>query len=675
MQSTCKKLGVTPSSVFRAAWAIVLHQYTRSEHVMFGSVMSGRDTGLDGVDKMVGMLINTVPIQVHVRTSKLLGDLIVDVHGLSTDLVQHSHCSLVDVKRWANLSLEGQLFDSIMVYQNYPPSVIDKSKPRPFSLEFQTSEEFVDSAVGIAIGASGDQYFVRLTHLTRDIDSTIADFLLERFVHVAVMLTSSQSSTVASLDVPQKREQLLLESSCFGPQVPLQYELLHHAFEEKAKLNPNLHAIEFEGKSLTYGELDARANALAADLAKMGVCVGDRVAVVMDRCLEFPVGLLATLKVGAVMIPMDVLFPDSRLKFMLTDANVVRIISLEEHGSRIVQLGLSSNVSFIDIVETPVTAILSATYNENAAKSCHEAYIVYTSGSTGKPKGVPVLHASAVNVMLNHSSQVGFVQGNRVMQFMAIGFDGFQWDLWKSLSNGATLVFRSNLGLAELCTVDAITCTPTALSLLGHPSQYPKLSCVSVAGEACPSALKDLWLPYVRFTNLYGPSECAIMTHYKELLQNSTVTIGKPISNTNSYILDCNQVQLPVGVVGEIYLGGICVSPYYINLPEHTAERFFHDPFIGGEARMFRTGDLGRLLPDGNFEILGRQDSQVKLKGYRIELDEVAEAMLLHPGVISAAAIVKDKTHLVGYFTPADISIPMLQQTVESHLPFYMVPA
>ncbi|KAF0705831.1 Aste57867_6910 [Aphanomyces stellatus] len=215
--------------------------------------------------------------------------------------------------------------------------------------------------------------------------------------------------------------------------------------------------------------------------------------------------------------------------------------------------------------------------------------------------------------------------------------------------------------------------TPTGLAHLGHPSKYPNLRCVCVGGEAISSALKDLWCPHVCLINAFGPSECAIATHLARLTREDPVTIGAPIDNVSCYALDSTQRMVPVGVVGELYLGGLCVSERYINLPTESADRFVVDPCRGG--RMFRSGDLGRLLPNGRFEIVGRQDSQVKLKGYRIELDEVAHAMLQHPGVVAAAAIVQDKTHLVGFFSPATVTVEALQATVALHLPVYMVPA
>ncbi|CAK4123414.1 unnamed protein product, partial [Aphanomyces euteiches] len=237
-----------------------------------------------------------------------------------------------------------------------------------------------------------------------------------------------------------------------------------------------------------------------------------------------------------------------------------------------------------------------------------EAYIVYTSGSTGKPKGVPVLHKGAVNTMM-HGTIKFDLEGARMLQFFAIGFDGFQWDMWSALTQGATLVLRSNNNLDDLLsTIDMVSITPTGLSLLGDPNKYPRLRCVGVGGESVPMSLRNLWADKVRLINCYGPSECSMGTHLELINPGNAITIGNPFANVNAYVLDDLQRPVPIGVIGELYLGGVCVSPSYINLPEETATRFLADPFTGG--RMFRTGDVARLLSNGKMEVLGRQDSQ-----------------------------------------------------------------
>ncbi|KAF0718724.1 hypothetical protein As57867_001525, partial [Aphanomyces stellatus] len=676
MSSLCKRLGVTPSSVFRTAWAILLQQYTRCDYVTFGSVVSGRDTGVDGVEKIIGMLINTVPIHTRVQASNAAIDLIATMHALSMDLVSHSHYNLIDVKRWANVPSEHVLFDSIMVYQNFPSSeLLDTSTPRPFQFKLQRTDEYMDSALGIVVGAVGNDYGLRVTHNAIEIDAAVVEFLVDRFVHVVSTMTSSPATTVAALNMAPSSgslEQALVQRACHGRDMSLPYELVHHATEAQAQLHPDTRAIEFEHAALTYRELNTHATTLAGRLAAHGVAVGARVALVLERCLEFPLALLAAHKVGASTMSLDATFPVKRLAHILTDAHARVILTLDLHRHVIEAMGLAIPVIYFSVAELARSTSRFEPLPQHVATRDDEAYVVYTSGSTGKPKGVPVLHRGAVNVMM-HMTMPGVCHGARAMQFMAIGFDNCQWEIWCTLSVGATLVLRSPNVFDTIAKVDVLSTTPTGLALLGNPDQYPNLKYVQLGGENVPVTLKDLWASRVCLTNCYGPSECAVMTNTIQLRTDYAVTIGPPIPNVSTYILDDSQCLVPVGVVGEIYLGGICVSPCYINLPEQTTERFLGNPFAPGQ--MYRTGDLGRMLPNGDFEILGRKDTQVKLKGYRIELEEVAEAMMQHPHVTSAAAIVKNKNHLVGYYSPANISVQELEQEVVAHLPVYMVPA
>ncbi|KAF0709710.1 Aste57867_5786 [Aphanomyces stellatus] len=327
MKQLCRNLGVTSNSVFRAAWAIILQQYTRSDYVMFGAVTSGRDTDLDGIDKIIGMLINTVPVQIHVSKSGLIRDLLVEVHGVCADIVQHSHCSLVEVKRWANIPNDTELFNSIFVYQNFPQVNIDAAvMERPFTFDFQGDSGYMDSTFGVTIGEVDDDFYISFSYNCTVVDEMVMKYLVERYYAVLSKLPFSLNDPISALDVPEKNERLLYEENCFGTQKPLPFDLLHHGFEEKARLSPDLRAVEYEGEWISYGDLNARANALALELAGLGVSVGSRVAVIMDRCLEFPIGLLAALKAGAAMMPLDASFPSKRLEHMLSEANVCAVI-------------------------------------------------------------------------------------------------------------------------------------------------------------------------------------------------------------------------------------------------------------------------------------------------------------------------------------------------------------
>ncbi|KAF0709839.1 hypothetical protein As57867_005722, partial [Aphanomyces stellatus] len=674
---TCKALQVTPSSIFRTVWAILLHQYTRSEYVVFGTVVSGRNTDVDGVEKIVGMLINTIPILVHVEPNILVTDLISQVHEFSSSSAHHSHWSLIDVKKWGNAAHEVDLFDSLLVYENYPSTKYSVKNTRKFSIDVKYEEEYAESKLSIAISPSPleTEYDISIMSNALEIDIQFIELIADRFEFIAKSFLSLDARrTIESMDHPGKAENEMIYSSCFGPEVPLKYDLLHHAFEDLAKSNPDDRAVEFETDFLSYGELDGKAGTLAYELASVSVGVGSRVAIIMDRCLEFSIGLLATLKVGAAMVPLDATFPINRLISILSDSDVSAIITTRKFIDVVQSLRHYLHVVHVAQIDISCAPQVFKPLNCHKAARHNEAFVVFTSGSTGRPKGVPVLHFGAVNCIENTIAEARVTKGMRVMQFMSIGFDACQWEIWKTLSVGATLVFRSQNWLETLLTVDMISCTSTALAQLGDPCKFPNLKYVAVGGESLPSRLKDEWSPYVCLMNSYGPTECSILTHYQKMNANCQITIGSPIANVNSYILDESQGQVPLGVIGELYLGGICVSPGYINLADETSERFLPDPFSPTRGQMFRTGDLARLLPNGHFEILGRQDSQVKLKGYRIELDEVANAMKCHPRVVAAAAIVKSKSHLVGYYTPASINISELQEVVASHLPVYMVP-
>ncbi|KAL2911134.1 hypothetical protein HK105_209408 [Polyrhizophydium stewartii] len=648
LAAVCKTHGVTTSTVLRLAWALVLRHFTRSEHVLFGSVVSGRDGGIDGIDEIVGVLINTIAVPAHLLLDSIAASALSAMQSFSADAIGHSHFGLVDVQRAAGVVGSSKLFDTIMVFENYPPS--NAGVPVDFALTPINSKEFVDSAITAVFTQSENAIVAHMTFEYGNVPTWFAHSMMDKLIDAAIARFSH------------------------GERVPLPFALVHHGFEARAKQHPDWRAVEHGDAHLSYGDLDACGSALAAALASHGVQRGSRVAVVMQRSIEFVVALVGVLKAGATIVPVDSSFPADRIQFMLDDASVCAIVTTASEADRIAQLSVGDRAVVVADARVLLASGVSFTPEaQHTATGDDDAFIVYTSGSTGKPKGVPVPHKGVVNVAVHCAVSVGQTERARVMQFMAIGFDVCQWEVWGSLCSGSTLVMRSSDIFETLCTIDSVIATPIGLSHFGSPKQWPNIKHVSVIGEGFSRELKNAWATNAVFVNSYGPSETAIMTHSLALASNDEISIGRPMENTSSYILDSNSRAVPVGVVGEMCLGGIGVSRGYINLPDMTAQRFVPDPFSPEPgARMFRTGDLGRLLPDGNFEILGRMDDQVKLKGYRIELDEVAAAMMRHPRVGAAAAVVKDKTHLVGFVVPADVDHDELRDVVAAALPAYM---
>ncbi|KAH9115628.1 hypothetical protein AeMF1_010340 [Aphanomyces euteiches] len=664
-----KRAGVTLATLTKFAWGATLRKFLRQDDIVMGQVVSNRSLPVKEIERMLGATLNTIPCRITINDAKSVISLLRTVQSDHTSSLQHSHASLVDMKKWSGMN--GELFDTLFVFQHSTVSDSEEAHFTPVD-ELRSATYY---ACEVEVSVLGNTMLVNAFRDISQLSSSQVGLTLVEFEFTLGQVRDAVfSDGPASLLWEMSPGQCqMFQEFCFGPDIPLPYELLQQAFEDRATTKPHLIAVEFEGQRISYGELNEQATTLAHHLVSLGVGVGSRVAVVMERCLEFPIGLLAVLKAGGSMMPLDATFPSNRLSFMLGDANACVVVSTKDYRDQVEALDLSVPVVYIDSTNLATTPNASGVLCPATRKD--EAYVVYTSGSTGRPKGVPVLHVGAVNLTLFPLQKGAFIEGTRVMQFLAIGFDWCLEEIWKTLNNGATLVLRSKSVFETLPIVDVISCTPTALSSFGHPSQYPNIRHFEIGGEAIPTSLKDLWSPYVNLTNGYGLTECSSVTHGIQLKYEEPVTIGPTRPNVHCYVLDDNLRQVPVGVVGEIYLGGMCVSPGYINLPDQTTARFVEDPFVCGGGRMFRTGDYGRLLPNGRFEIHGRKDSQVKLKGYRIELEEIGEAMMHHPQVTAAAAVVKDKTHLVGYFTPASVDVEELRTLVTSHLPVYMVPA
>ncbi|KAL2911133.1 hypothetical protein HK105_209410, partial [Polyrhizophydium stewartii] len=682
LQRAAQRAGVTVAVVLKAAWAATLRKFTRSHDVVFGEVLANRDIAVAGADRIVGPLLNTVPCRVVLDDTARAADLVASLQAQHGAVLSHSHAALVDVQRWAGVQGDGKLFNTLFVFENLPENAPQEAAAKSGFVAAEAEQRSSQSrqySVELVLFPNQDNVWVSArfnhSHLSR---SQAAPILAEFDFGVQQLVSAlADKATVESLWTLSPAQQALIARFSHGERVPLPFSLVHHGFEARAKQHPDWRAVEHGDAHLSYGDLDACGCALAAALASHGVQRGSRVAVVMQRSIEFVVALVGVLKAGATIVPVDSSFPADRIQFMLDDASVCAIVTTASEAGRIAQLSVGDRA----VVVADARALLASGVSftpaaQHTATGDDDAFIVYTSGSTGKPKGVPVPHKGVVNVVAMQSAKIGCVEHARVGQFMAVGFDACQWETWAAISSGSVLVLRDKDAFKTVAILDALMTTPTGLQQFGHPADLPRLRTVTVAGEPVPSELKDLWAPHVRFNNAYGPTEISIISHMPQLAETEQVHLGRPISNSTCYILDVRGHEVPVGVFGEMCIGGIGVSRGYINLPDLTAQRFVPDPFSPEPgARMFRTGDLGRLLPDGNFEILGRMDDQVKLKGYRIELDEVAAAMMRHPRVSAAAAVVKDKTHLVGFVVPADVDHDELRDVVAAALPAYMVPA
>jgi amino acid adenylation domain-containing protein len=480
---------------------------------------------------------------------------------------------------------------------------------------------------------------------------------------------------------------------------------IHQLFEEQVASTPAATAVVFQGDSLSYQELNRRANMLAHYLRELGVKPDLRVAICVERSLEMVIALLAVVKAGGAYVPLDPAYPVDRLRFMLEDCAPVALLT--QGRLQGIFAGISDGLPVLDLAAgtPPWLGMPETNPDRNAIEltSQHLAYIIYTSGSTGLPKGVMVEHKGLVNRIIWMQRAYNLTCEDAVLQKTPFSFDVSVWEFFWPLLTGARLVMARPEGhkdAAYLCEaihrnrITTLHFVPSMLqAFVEHADQVEcsSLKRVVCSGEALPGALVRRFrerLPRVALHNLYGPTEATVdvtaWTCPPGVPQQANPPIGRPIANTQIYILDNSREPVPIGAVGELYIGGVQVARGYLNRVELTAEKFLPDPFTSSpEGRMYRTGDLARWLEDGNIEYLGRNDFQVKLRGFRIELGEVEARLAEHPGVREAVVIAREDTpgdqRLVAYYTEEprgsnQFRRDALRRSLAAKLPDYMVP-
>lgn len=453
-----------------------------------------------------------------------------------------------------------------------------------------------------------------------------------------------------------------------GPRVAPAFPCIHHAFSARAADRPHAVAVEHEGRTISYGELDARSDALASRLRCEGVVPGDAVGLFLCRSIEMVIGILAILKVGAAYVPQDArIVPGPMLASVMESADLSVVLTLPEYRDAIPARDGTAILTFRDeIAHTPFTP-------SRAARPDDRCFILFTSGTTGRPNGVQVTHRNVCNIVLTAPGDLGIRPGDTVAQLLNIGFDMAAWEILGALTHGACLLIRGRDFTATAARADVIVATPSVLGGIDS-AQCHRARVVAVAGEPCPRPLADEWGAFCTFYNSCGPTETTIVnTMHRHDPAGDLLTIGAPTPNNTVYVLDDALAPLPIGETGEMWAGGDCVTAGYVGNDALTADRYRPDPFRPGHL-MFRTRDLGRWTPGGELEHLGRVDDQVKVRGFRVELDSVSVAMERAPGCRKAVALKLDDRTLVGFVSPADVCPVAAREAVADTLPYYCEP-
>lgn len=657
LKNLARQHRLTMNTLVQGAWALLLNHYSGEDQVTYGSVVSGRPAALSGVETMVGLFINTLPVRVNIEPDQTLIDWLRLRQQLLLDLRQHETTALTDIQRWSDLPQGSPLFESIVVFENYPAATATE-------LGFDTSDvrylEQSNYPLALLVVPGESLELIILFDSGRFEEGSITRLQ----AHLKLLLTAfveqpqSKLAELPRLTAAEQQQLTTWETVDYPRDLTI-----HQLIEAQVQQTPEAPAVVFEKQTLSYGELNQRADQLADLLRAKGVNPGDRIALCLKPSLDRIVNILAVLKVGAVYVPLDPAYPVERLKYCLEDTKpkfllTQRSVILPNISVPLLSLDGKGHVQ----PQTEGQAQGRPLQSPTASPAPHPqdlAYIIYTSGSTGKPKGVMVSHQNLVHSTTARAHVYPEPVG-RFLLLSSIAFDSSVAGIFWTLCQGGALVLpperieQDLQQLADLIAHQQIThmlCVPTLYSLLlesAAPQQLATLRTVIVAGEACPRALVQnhyAKLPATDLYNEYGPTEATVWcTAYRIPAEPGPVAIGKAIPNTQIYLLDQDLNPVPTGAVGEIYVGGDGVTQGYLNQPEKTALSFITPQSghrLSSVGRLYKTGDLARYRSNGILEWLGRCDRQVKIRGYRIELGEIEDVLQGHQSIQEAVVVAR----------------------------------
>jgi amino acid adenylation domain-containing protein/non-ribosomal peptide synthase protein (TIGR01720 family) len=682
---------LTVNAVVQGAWALLLARYSGQRDVCFGATVSARPAGLAEVDSITGVFINTLPVRVDVNSTTGVVAWLQRLQAEQAEARRLDHVSLADLQAWSGLPGGTSLFDSIVVFENYPINE-EATAAHGLALGGLTAVETTNYPLSLVV-SPGERLAIDLGYDPELFDRETIELLASRFGRLLSAL-SGGSGVVGEIDLLSdvERERLLVDWN--GAPVDVPAATLGELFESQVDRTPEAPALLFGGGSLSYAEVDARANQLARLLIERGAGPETVVALALPRSVQIIVSMLAVAKAGAAYLPVDPAYPADRIAFMLADAAPVLVLSDTASSESLPGAALLlDDPSTVAAIAAQPAGRVSDVDRRAPLRLQHPAYVIYTSGSTGRPKGVVVSHAGLANFSAAEIQRYAVHPGNRVLEFSSPSFDASVLELCMSLPAGAALVVPPPgplLGqqLADVLATFQVThalIPPAALATV--PEQIaragvPHFQGVIVGGDACTAELVELWAPYRRMINSYGPTEATVVSTWSDPLEPGVGTppIGRPLPNTSVHVLDAELRPVPVGVAGELYVAGVGLARGYLRRGGLTAERFVANPFGAPGSRMYRTGDLVRWTSGGQLEFAGRVDEQVKIRGFRVEPGEIETVLCGHPAVARAAVVAREDEpglrRLVGYVVPAgQVSTSELRAFLGRTLPDYMVPA
>jgi amino acid adenylation domain-containing protein len=692
--------GLTLNTVVQGVWALLLSRYSGQHDICFGVTVSDRPADLPGAEDITGIFLNTLPVRAEVTDEAGVLEWLQELQAAQVESRRFGFVPLTQLQSWSELPDGGPLFDSIVVFENYP---INDEAAAAHGLRVRELQALESTNYPLTVVVSPRRRLcVEFGYDTSAFNAALIERMSASFLRVLTRLTvlaAEPGARCGDIDIltARQRSQVVVEWNDTAQDVPP--ATLAELVQAAVARAPAAPAVVGDSGVISFAELDARANRLARLLIAHGAGPEQVVALVLPRSVEIVVAQLAVAKAGAAFLPIDPAYPAERIGFMLADAGPVLVLTL---GQLAAGLPVAEGTTLLELDDPGTVAAVAAMPARVLTDAdrwapllpAHPAYVIYTSGSTGQPKGVVVPAAGLASFAAAEAEHFQVGPGDRVLQFSSPSFDASVLELCMALPAGAALVVPPPgplLGeqLADVLARHRVThalIPPVALATVPADLATTGLAefrTVIVGGESCTGELVTRWTPARRMINAYGPTESTVVATWSPALTpGGTPPIGAPIPNTRTYVLDGALRPVPVGVPGELYVAGIGLARGYLRRSGLTAARFVANPFGPPGARMYRTGDRVRWRQDGQLEFLGRVDEQVKIRGFRVEPGEIEAVLRRHPDVDDAVVLARPDpsglTRLIAYLVSAADRVPIqgeLYRLLAASLPDYMLPS
>ncbi|PSF37372.1 non-ribosomal peptide synthetase [Aphanothece hegewaldii CCALA 016] len=686
LQAFAQENRLTLNTIIQGAWAFILSRYGGENDIIFGATVSGRPPTITGVDSIVGLFINTLPVRIKINSDDLVSWL-QQLQAQQIEREQYSYSSLIDIQGWSEVPRGIPLFESLVVFENYPISLETILQEWNGILKISDTKGFEQTNYPLTLSVIPSSELS--LHISYDIGCFNADTIKQILEHLELILSTIVTNPQSIQDLPSltpsEEHKLFIEWNN-TKQVYSSDKCIHQLFEEQVKKTPDAIAVAFEDKTLTYHQLNQQANQLANYLKNFGVKSDELIGICLKRSLEMIVALLGVLKAGCGYVPLDPNYPKERLDYIIQETQIKVLLTQQD----LIQNTYQIPVIFLD----QDWKHLSSYSDINLDLSLHSnnlAYIIYTSGSTGKPKGVMIEHRSLVSFTQWAIKHYQLTSNDKILQFATISFDTAAEEIYPCLCSGGTLVLRTDEMLSDLAKFIQ-KCQDLKLTVLDLPTAYwhqlsgeseklklklpSSVRLIIIGGEKVIQSANNL-KNSAQLINTYGPTETTIVATTYTIENNlSEIPIGRAIDNVQTYIVDRNLQLVPIGVAGELLIGGLHLARGYFNRPDLTADKFIPNPFTDSNGeRLYKTGDKARYLSDGNIEYLGRLDNQVKIRGFRIELGEIEAILNQHPEIKEAIVLTYDQNLAAYIVTDQALTVSDLRCFLRERLPEYMIPA